>query len=113
MRMWHKRLVPYLSNQRLIGVHGELHKHRHNFVKHHSVTGRIYPIVHIEPDRMEETHDFVVSEMLRRGMNHNSPYTQPDVSYLPADEQYARIDYYIDVQDLVERGELVDDKDFY
>lgn len=82
MRMWHKYLTEYLCNKHLIGAHGELHKFRHAFIKKHSIDGRISPIVQIEPWRMGEYHEELVSEMLKRGIKHNSPYTMPDISYL-------------------------------
>ena len=81
MRMWMVN-PKFLSNKRLLGEHGEIHKFRHSFVKKHKMSGRFSPIVQIEPLRMQERHDEIVKEMLSRGMNHNSPYEQPDVSYL-------------------------------
>jgi len=92
-----------LCRKHLLGEHGELHKHRHNFVKQHSISGRIFPIVQIEPESMKARHDELVREMLRRGCNHNSPYEQPDLSYLPGDERYARVDLEESLMDLVER----------
>lgn len=107
MRMWHKDLIPYLSNQRLIGMHGEIHKHRHNFVKKHSVAGRVYPIVQIEPWAMQIRHDELVLEMLQRGIHHKSPYSLPDLSYLNNEQRFVKVNYYVDVQVLIERGELI------
>ena len=46
-------------------------------VKHYSITGRIFPIVQIEPASMEIRHNEIEAEMQRRGFNHNSPYEQP------------------------------------
>ncbi len=65
-----------LCNQHLLGEHSEIHKHRHNFVKLHSIEGRRGQI---EPEAMQARHDELVDEMLRRGMNHKSPYKQPDL----------------------------------
>lgn len=80
MRMW--MIDPkLLCNKHLLGEHGEIHKHRHNFVKGHSIAGRIFPIVQIEPASMQSRHDALVCEMTIRGMNHNSPYEQPDLSF--------------------------------
>ena len=76
-----------LCRKHLLGEHGEIHKHRHNFVKHHSITNRI-KLDQIEPSSMGARHDKLVAEMLCRGYNHQSPYTQPDISYLPKQEQW-------------------------
>lgn len=67
-----------MCRQHLLGEHSEIHKHRHNFVKGHSIEGRRGQI---EPARMQERHDELVAEFLRRGYNHNSPYAQPDLSH--------------------------------
>jgi len=55
----------------------EIHKHRHNFVKGHSIEGRRGQI---EPKSMQKRHDELAEEMIKRGYNHNSPYIQPDLS---------------------------------
>lgn len=93
MRMWHQSLIPYLCTKHLNGMHGELHKFKPSFEKKHKITGRISPVVQIEPWRMAQAHDEVADEMLRRGGNHKSPYTMPDLSYLPINERFARVDY--------------------
>jgi hypothetical protein len=54
----------FLCRKHLLGEHGELHKFKHNFIKHHSITGRIVPIVQIEPASMQSRHDEIVQEML-------------------------------------------------
>jgi hypothetical protein len=79
MRMWMVN-PKYLCRQHLLGEHGEIHKHRHNFVKQHKMGGRLGQI---EPESMEFRHDELAIEMLKRGYNHKSPYIQPNVSYLP------------------------------
>lgn len=91
MRMW---MIPphLLCRSHLLGEHGEVHKHRHNFVKHHRVNGRMSPIVQIEPASMGKRHDALVAEMLERGYNHNSPYEMPDISYLPLKYQTVKVD---------------------
>lgn len=68
--------VKLLCNRHLLGEHGEIHKHRHIFVKGYSVAGRIGQI---EPAAMGERHDALAAEMLRRGHRHESPYKQPDL----------------------------------
>lgn len=94
-----------LCRKHLLGEHGEIHKHRHNFEKHHKMTGRIYPIVLIEPASMKSRHDELVEEMLSRGYNHNSPYEMPDISYLPIDQQNAKADMAHNLKDLAGRCE--------
>ena len=66
-----------MCRRHLLGEHGEIHKHRHNFVKGHSIAGRMGQI---DPKRMGERHDELAIEMLRRGYKHESPYVQPDLS---------------------------------
>ena len=76
MRMW--MIDPkLLCRAHLLGEHGEIHKFRHNFVKGHRIDGRKGQIL---PLKMQERHDELVVEMLRRGYNHKSPYVQPDLS---------------------------------
>ena len=88
MRMW--MIDPkLLCRKHLLGEHAEIHKHRHNFVKQHNITGRIYPIVQIEPENMKSRHDELAKEMIKRGYNHNSPYEQPDLDYLPNNQRYS------------------------
>lgn len=79
MRMW--MVAPkILCRKHLLGEHGEIHKHRHNFVKQHKMGGRIGQI---EPKSMKLRHDELAFEMKRRGYNHQSPFEQPDITYLP------------------------------
>lgn len=102
MRMW--MIDPtLLCRKHLLGEHGEIHKHKHNFEKHHSIAGRIYPIVLIEPDNMQTRHNELAQEMLNRGYNHQSPYEQPDLSYLPDEQRYAKADLVYNMNDLYER----------
>lgn len=99
MRMW--MICPSrLCRKHLLGEHGEIHKHRHNFVKRHSIKGRLTPIVQIEPMSMQARHDALAAEMVRRGFNHNSPYEQPDISHLTPDQRYARVDVLVSENDL-------------
>ena len=104
MRMW--MINPkYLCNKHLNGEHGEIHKHRHVFVKKQSIKGRIFPKVLIEPIAMELRHNELAKEMTKRGMQHNSPYTMPDISYLKPIYRYAKVDLEISYIDLAERCE--------
>lgn len=102
MRMWGVN-PSLLCQKHLIGEHGEIHKHRHNFVKKHSIKNRISPVVQIEPENMQIRHDELVIEMLKRGYNHNSPYSQPDLSHLSHNERFAKIDINISIFDLKNR----------
>ena len=102
MRMW--GIDPkFLCQKHLIGEHGEIHKNRHIFVKKYKITKRITPIVQIEPENMQKRHDELVLEMLKRGYNHNSPYEQPNLSYLNNNERYAQININISIKDLINR----------
>lgn len=97
MRMW--MINPeLLCRKHLLGEHSEIHKFKHSFVKKHKMYGRLGQI---EPKSMEARHDELTLEMIKRGYNHNSPYEQPDVSYLP--EMIVNKD--ISVKDLIERCE--------
>ena len=92
-----------LCNKHLLGEHGEIHKHRHNFIKRHKISRRIFPVVQIEPASMGTRHDQLAEEMIARGMNHQSPYEQPDLSHLPVDQMNAKVDLVYNTQDLHER----------
>ena len=72
MRMW---MVPVglMCSQHRTGEHGEIHKHRHNFVKGHSIEGRRGQI---EPEAMLERHDELAASL----KNHRSPFSMPDLS---------------------------------
>lgn len=102
MRMW--GINPkLLCKKHLLGEHGEIHKHRHNFIKQHSIAKRIAPVVQIAPEQMQKRHNELADEMLRRGYNHQSPYEQPDLSYLKSYERHAEIDTNVSILDLVIR----------
>ena len=92
-----------LCRKHLLGEHGELHKYRHTFDKQYRIEGRIAPVVQIEPASMAYRHDVLVQEMIARGYVHRSPYTQPDISYLPEDQQHVKVDPQQSLHDLCER----------
>lgn len=100
MRMWMVN-TKTMCNQHILGEHGEIHKHKHNFVKQHNMTGRLKFPAQIDPTLMSFRHNQLVKEMEIRGMNHQSPYEQPDVSYLPV----AYIDLEFNKKDLYNRCE--------
>jgi len=98
MRMW--MIDPSkMCTQHIVGEHMEIHKHRHNFVKKHSISGRIKPIVQIEPLAMKKRHDVLVKYL----KNHKSPYTLPDLSHLPKEELNAKVDIDYSYNDLISR----------
>ena len=100
-----------LCNQHLLGEHSEIHKHRHNFVKKHKISGRIFPIVQIEPLSMQSRHDELHKEMERRfKKTYDSPYQQPDLNHLPINEKNARVDIALSLQDLSCRCEKCREK---
>jgi hypothetical protein len=90
----------YMCQKHIVGEHGEIHKHRHNFVKKHSISGRINPVVQIEPLAMKKRHD-----ELAKHMNHKSPYELPDLSHLPKAELNAKVDLEQSHIDLISRCE--------
>lgn len=85
MRMWMTPPKTMCSRHR-VGEHGEIHKHRHNFVKRHSIAGRRGQI---EPLSMKTRHDELAAYM-----NHRSPYVMPDLSHLPDEDRSGKVDRY-------------------
>lgn len=67
------------------------------------MTGRMEPVVQIEPQSMGSRHDELAEEMLIRKMNHKSPFEQPDISYLPERFQTMKADIPNSMKDLCER----------
>ena len=106
MRMWMVNPV-FLCTKHLSGEHGEIHKHRHNFVKGHSVAGRI-AINACEPSAMKARHDELEAELQRRAIEAGrkppcSPYELPDLSYLPEEHRDFKVDREASLTMLVER----------
>lgn len=102
MRMW--MIDPsLLCKNHLLGEHAEIHKHKPSFENHHSITGRVYPVVLIEPSEMEVRHNQLAEEMTKRGYNHKSPYSLPDLSYLSDSERFAKVDIEYNINDLSSR----------
>lgn len=101
MRMW--MLPPeILCKKHLLGEHGEIHKHKHNFEKRHKIDKRIHPIVQIEPESMASRHDALAKEMMARGYNHQSPYSMPDISYL-GNQAKVKVNLEHNIADLANR----------
>ncbi len=92
-----------LCNQHLLGEHGEIHKHRSTFEKGVSIRGRVTPIVLIEPLAMSTRHDALAREMVLRGMNHQSPFSMPDLSHYSSDDLNVHANLIYNLIDLVAR----------
>lgn len=101
MRMWMVQ-PQHMCRKHLLGEHGELHKFLHNWVKKHSIGGRIAGNA-IEPSSYKARHDRLAAEMKIRGFNHQSPLEQPDFSYLPQEQQAFRVDIDQSYSLLIER----------
>lgn len=82
----------------IVGEHGEIHKHRHCFIKKYSISGRVNDIVQIEPKSMKKRHD-----ELAKVLNHNSPYKQPSISYLRKEERTAKVNLDESRKELIKR----------
>jgi len=80
-----------MCRKHLLGEHFEIHKHRHNFVKRHSIKKRV-ELKQIEPESMGARHDELAKEMLRRGFRHESPYEMPDLSHLSDEHRTTKVD---------------------
>jgi hypothetical protein len=103
MRMW--MIDPkLLCRKHLLGEHSEIHKHKHNFEKKHSIAKRI-EFGQIEPKSMKVRHDQLVEEMIRRGYNHKSDYSMPDISYLNDYQMNFQVDINKSKDDLYNRCE--------
>lgn len=95
MRMW--MINPeMMCKKHIVGEHGEIHKHKHNFEKQHSIKGRIGQI---EPKIMKKRHD----ELAKFLKNHNSPYEIPDLSYLSEEERNSQVDKKESIKELKRR----------
>lgn len=97
MHMW---MVPtwLMCGKHKAGEHGEIHKHRHNFVKGHSMTGRIAGNA-LEPRAMQARHDELAASL----KNHQSPFAAPSVDYLPPEQRDFRVNVYDNLMLLRER----------
>jgi hypothetical protein len=87
-----------LCMQHLLGEHGEIHKHKHNFEKGHSITGRI-AINAVEPLSLKSRHDALEAEIVKRAIKAgrkppSSPFQQPDLKHYAPNE----INYKINVE---------------
>lgn len=102
MRMW--MIKPeLLCDKHLLGEHGEIHKHRHIFVKGYSIKNRVQCPAQIVPEHMEVRHNELAKEMTARGMKHASSYSQPDLCNYTLEEAMPEIDIIYNIKDLSER----------
>lgn len=102
MRMW--MIDPTeLCRKHLLGEHSELHKFYPDFVARKNILGRVFPLPQIEPESMYIRHEQLANEIIRRRYNHNSPYVQPDLSYLPDWQREVRVNLEVSKLILSER----------
>lgn len=106
MKMW-MISARLLCMRHLSGEHNEIHKHRHNFEKRHSIAGRI-AINACEPMSMKSRHDELAAELRRRAVEAgrkppHSPYEIPDLSYLPEAHRTFRVNREASLRLLVSR----------
>lgn len=82
MRMW--GINPnFLCDKHLLGEHVEMHMFAGVIRKGTSIKGYIERGL-VNPARIKERHDELAKEMIRRGMNHQSPLPYlPDMPNLP------------------------------
>ena len=92
----------HLCSRHLLGEHYEIHKFKHSFEKKHNMSKRIQ-LGQIKPSMMQKRHDELAVEMTLRGMNHQSPYTQPDTSYITEQEKSLKDLIAMNLQELSHR----------
>lgn len=80
-----------MCRQHLLGEHNEIHKIIGSLNKGKSITGYIENNC-IELMSIHSRHEVLVNDMLRRGYNHKSPISLFDVSHIPYNELFYRID---------------------
>lgn len=103
MRMWMQK-PSKLCRQHLLGEHNELHAIVGILDREYQINGYIKNNL-IEPKAIKARHEEIVSEMINRGYQHNSPLVDPDINYLPKDVQNYRINREAAKQDLLTRCE--------
>lgn len=90
-----------LCKQHILGEHHEIHKHRYSFEHEHSFEGYLRDTVTVEPLAMKERHDQLVDYL----DNHDSPYSMPDLSYMPEWHRQAEVDQLESIVTLIIRCE--------
>lgn len=81
----------YMCDQHLLGEHVELHMLVGHLKRKRSITGYVKNNC-VEVTYIEERHEELVREMIRRGMNHQSPIEKPILYYLNNDDCHATVD---------------------
>jgi len=67
MRLWHQKLIPYLDDRRLLGLHREVAALRGGaWGRKHATVDYVF---RHEPSRLYEYHLLVMDEMIKRGFN--------------------------------------------
>lgn len=75
MRLWHWKLIPYLSNQRLLGLHREVCAMRgRGWGKKHSTVDYVYRSSYLS---LYKYHKKVYSELAKRGYRINQHWQNP------------------------------------
>jgi hypothetical protein len=98
MRMW---LVDpkLMCNQHLLGEHVEMHAFIGTIKKGISIKGYITKGL-VEPEKIQERHNILASEMEARGMHHNSPMFT-NITFWNGDK--GRVDASQNIQELMNR----------
>ena len=99
-----------MCTRHLLGEHHEIHMFAGSMRRQTGMSGYIDNNL-LEPRSIKKRHDVLVAEMARRGYGHDSELEQPDVSYLPIDEQRAKIDISAAEKEIRRRCELCPTED--
>lgn len=105
MRQWFTN-PEIMCQKHLLGEHVEHHMFWGHFKRKRQINGYIISNC-VQPKNIKSRHDLIVKEMIRRGINHNSPiYVNPDISYLNQKIQNYKIDVYKSTLELISRCKL-------
>ena len=80
-----------MCRQHLLGEHVECHMFLGHLKLKKSVVGYIENNL-FQPKSLKDRHDLLALEMQKRGMNHNSPLNEVDISYLSEEQKSCVID---------------------
>jgi hypothetical protein len=104
MRQWMINPI-FLCTQHLLGEHVECHMTVGTLLRKKSIKGYIEKGV-LQPSSINDRHNTLVKEMLRRGIQHKSPLKNVDISYLPQEHIDFKVDIHKSFHDLIERCPL-------
>lgn len=90
MRMWMVN-PEILCDQHLLGEHVELHMLVGHLKRGRLIKGYIKSNA-VEPLAIAQRHDILAREMVRRGMNHQSPIGHREFDHLETVEIYSKVD---------------------